>query len=243
MQKGSVSLRLDSGEFLTAKSLTMPDARIGEKAVFVVKGHIKGQILIKPERSDGDNIPIKKIIDSMVKLSKGADIPKELLGVRISSLLSGKDFVKTVLNYLNELSHYATNKDGAWSDVNRAISFMGDMKHYLQFPLIVNEQTKETAHTELYVFKRGKKPGDANQILVTLELPALGRIEATITTVDKSVSLSVLCDTDTTAKLFNEKRQSLYNAISGCGFSITSLSFHTSAAQKTQKRYTFDMRI
>ena len=55
IQVGRITLRLPSGESLTARSLILPEARIGEKSVFIVKENVKGQVALemqKPEKAD-----------------------------------------------------------------------------------------------------------------------------------------------------------------------------------------------
>ncbi len=47
IQPNLVTLKLDSGDILNARSLILPEARIGEEALFLVKDNIKGQILVE----------------------------------------------------------------------------------------------------------------------------------------------------------------------------------------------------
>ncbi len=62
-----VTLSLLSGETLTAKSLILPDARIGDESIFVVKENFKGQILLemlKPEDNHIQNNIIKEALST-----------------------------------------------------------------------------------------------------------------------------------------------------------------------------------
>lgn len=47
IKPGQVTIQLESGDRLTAKSLVLPDARIGEDCLFFVKDNAKGQILLE----------------------------------------------------------------------------------------------------------------------------------------------------------------------------------------------------
>lgn len=56
IQPNQVSLRLATGGELTAKSLVLPDARIGDDTLFAIKENNKGQILLEMIRPDGDTL-------------------------------------------------------------------------------------------------------------------------------------------------------------------------------------------
>ncbi len=51
----TVTIELATGESLTAKSLILPDARIGEAATFMVKDNAKGKISLEMVREGEDN--------------------------------------------------------------------------------------------------------------------------------------------------------------------------------------------
>lgn len=60
-----VTIRLKSGESLTARSLILPEARIGEESIFAVKENFKGQVLlemVKPDASAAQNPVIKEAL-------------------------------------------------------------------------------------------------------------------------------------------------------------------------------------
>ncbi len=50
-----VLIELENGETVTARSLVLPEARIGEHAIFNVKDNINGQILLEMVK-DSENI-------------------------------------------------------------------------------------------------------------------------------------------------------------------------------------------
>jgi len=53
---GYVTIRLNNGESLTAKSLALPEARIGDETVFTVKDNAKGQIFLEMQKPGMDMI-------------------------------------------------------------------------------------------------------------------------------------------------------------------------------------------
>ncbi len=75
IQPNVVTLRLDSGELLNARSLILPEARIGEEAVFIVKDNANGQILLEMQKSQGDGV--KDVIIKEALTAAGMDTADE----------------------------------------------------------------------------------------------------------------------------------------------------------------------
>jgi len=65
IKKSEVTIRLHSGNTLTARSLVLPEARIGEETIFMVKENIKGQILLEMLKSDNVDLQNKLIKDAL----------------------------------------------------------------------------------------------------------------------------------------------------------------------------------
>ena len=53
IERNSVTIRFASGETLTARSEILPDARIGDAGIFIVKESFSGQILLQMMKRDG----------------------------------------------------------------------------------------------------------------------------------------------------------------------------------------------
>jgi len=66
IQQNQVSLQLYVGENITAKSLILPDARIGDEAFFAVKDNTKGQMLLEMLRPNGDALKVNIARDALV---------------------------------------------------------------------------------------------------------------------------------------------------------------------------------
>ncbi|MCL2416012.1 MAG: hypothetical protein FWD01_04270, partial [Defluviitaleaceae bacterium] len=65
IRAGSLTLKLDSGN-LTAKSLVIPDARIGDRAVFLVKENQSGQVILEFLKQNPKNSQ-SQVSESIIK--------------------------------------------------------------------------------------------------------------------------------------------------------------------------------
>lgn len=65
IMQNKITIRLNSGDVLTAKSLILPEARIGEETSFIVKENAKGQILLEMLKSDNVQLQNKVITESL----------------------------------------------------------------------------------------------------------------------------------------------------------------------------------
>lgn len=84
IKPNQVTIRLASGESLTAKSLMLPEARIGDETVFLVKENNKGQIFLEMLKPEGNTLQNNIAREALVgaKLypnSENMDLVKKLM--------------------------------------------------------------------------------------------------------------------------------------------------------------------
>ena len=85
IKPGQVTIRLDGGGFFTARTLILPEARIGEESVFAVKeNNFKGQILLEMVKLDAGTKQSNMIRDALINAglfvnSDNVNIGKALL--------------------------------------------------------------------------------------------------------------------------------------------------------------------
>lgn len=84
IKPGEITIRLSSGEMFTAKSLILPDARIGDESIFIVKENAKGQILLemsKPDEVIATSNAVKEALKSsgLVNTEENVKLVTELL--------------------------------------------------------------------------------------------------------------------------------------------------------------------
>ncbi|MDR1533001.1 MAG: flagellar hook-length control protein FliK [Clostridiales bacterium] len=68
IQPNRVTIRLSSGETLTAKSYILPEARIGEETIFMVKENLKGQVLLEMLKPGADVMQKNIIKEALANL-------------------------------------------------------------------------------------------------------------------------------------------------------------------------------
>lgn len=79
-----VSLRLSDNTVLNAKSLIIPDARIGQEATFIVKENLSGQIFLEMKKTD-ESSPASNVIKEILResempvIKENADLVKALI--------------------------------------------------------------------------------------------------------------------------------------------------------------------
>ncbi len=127
-----------------------------------------------------------------------------------------------------------------------SLDFMKQVKQYLQFPVLFNEPTQ----AELFILKDGKAGRNQGvNLLLALDLNKLGKLEAYITKLDKSLSLHFKCEKENCLKLAKENSDKINKALQGLGYQVLGIRFSQTennlgdAKKPEAVRYSFDMRI
>ena len=178
-----------------------------------------------------------------------------------------KDFYKRLHAAVSEAKTYMneTKPDDALgrllTNIKDSLEFMdhiGNYKQYIQIPFAI-DNAKYTG--ELYVFKEPKmKRGGSDEsasVLIGLDLPALGRVEAFIVKDRHSLNFQFRSDTAGSLKLLGRKFDELKAVLDVKGYLVTGVAFKkidepfnvardiTDISKKpdTHRRYLFDIRV
>jgi len=262
-----------------------------ERTVEIFQGLLGGmdiQTEIEALRSNAAALPIEMQeqieIISQGKLAMDVAVSQDF-GRYMSEL---RTFVKEMLAFLHEnvqndqngLQSTASLTESQTATMRQSLSNIGDIldftanidntKQYCQIPFVIAGRENMA---ELHVMKRkhakrhaAKDKGKNATALISLNMPALGRVEVLVNKADRDVKLQFRSDSGITLYAINGGGAKLSEMLTDKGFSLTGIALKmiderfditrpvsadnkTSKAKNTDnealgpKRYSFDMRV
>ncbi|MCL2603974.1 MAG: hypothetical protein FWD90_05810 [Defluviitaleaceae bacterium] len=240
IRQGSVTIRFDDGTEYTARSLVLPDARIGEESGFLVRENdFEGRIVLEMVK-----LPPEIKQDNMLREAMrhaGITVSPDSLAFGRRMLAAGIPVEAATLQNI-ALHRLADDPLALFSATPREIR---EITHALSRSTVRRNYYQIKPATEIHVFKTASETA----IVITCETVSLGRIEATIKqTNGHPTRVSILCDCSQTLDLLADlpllKRSSNIksekNSVISEPFTLLS---PPPIANVTPQRFNLDIRV